>query len=120
MRPHVLDARSASVVPARLGNARILHAAEGVCPSLVFVTREDFSKSSAFSGSWPRCNSTTSTRDARRYPKRRPPHLGTASPNESVIPSEVEGSREGTFKVSLRDPSTPLRFAQDDKSGVGV
>jgi glyoxalase family protein len=32
-----------------------------------------------------------------------------------VIPSEVEGSRHETFKVAPRDPSTPLRFAQDDK-----
>jgi len=32
-----------------------------------------------------------------------------------VIPSEVEGSRHETLKVAPRDPSTPLRFTQDDK-----
>jgi D-amino-acid oxidase len=32
----------------------------------------------------------------------------------SVIPSDVEGSRCASFKVSPRDPSTPLRSAQDD------
>jgi len=32
-----------------------------------------------------------------------------------VIPSELEGSRHETLKVAPRDPSTPLRFAQDDK-----
>ncbi|PYK43314.1 MAG: hypothetical protein DME46_07910 [Verrucomicrobia bacterium] len=32
---------------------------------------------------------------------------------QPVIPSEVEGSRGGTLKVTQRDPSTPLRFAQD-------
>jgi glyoxalase family protein len=32
-----------------------------------------------------------------------------------VIPSEVEGSRRETLKVTPRDPSTPLRFAQDDE-----
>ncbi len=32
----------------------------------------------------------------------------------SVIPSAVEGSRGATFKVSPRDPSTALRYAQDD------
>ena len=32
----------------------------------------------------------------------------------SVIPSEVEGSRHETFKVTQRDPSTPLRSARDD------
>jgi cysteine desulfurase len=31
-----------------------------------------------------------------------------------VIPSEVEESRNLTSKVTSRDPSTPLRFAQDD------
>jgi D-amino-acid oxidase len=33
----------------------------------------------------------------------------------SVIPSEVEGARCAGFKVSPRDPSTPLRSAQDDR-----
>ena len=32
-----------------------------------------------------------------------------------VIPSEVEGSRRETLKVTPRDPSTPLRVAQDDE-----
>ena len=32
-----------------------------------------------------------------------------------VIPSEVEGSRDETLKVTPRDPSTPLRVAQDDE-----
>jgi len=32
----------------------------------------------------------------------------------SVIPSAVEGSRRKNFKVTQRDPSTPLRYAQDD------
>ena len=31
-----------------------------------------------------------------------------------VIPSEVEGSRGDAEKLTQRDPSTPLRFAQDD------
>ena len=31
-----------------------------------------------------------------------------------VIPSEVEGSRDESLKVTPRDPSTPLRVAQDD------
>jgi cysteine desulfurase len=31
-----------------------------------------------------------------------------------VIPSAVEGPRENTEKSTQRDPSTPLRFAQDD------
>ena len=31
-----------------------------------------------------------------------------------VIPSEVEESRGVTEKQNPRDPSTPLRFAQDD------
>src|SRR5205823_5711838 len=35
---------------------------------------------------------------------------------QPVIPSEVEGSRGGTLKVTQRDPSTPLRSAQDDVS----
>src|SRR5437868_1812344 len=33
---------------------------------------------------------------------------------KSVIPSAVEGSRRQSFKVTQRDPSTPLRYAQDD------
>src|SRR2546421_929329 len=32
----------------------------------------------------------------------------------SVIPSAVEGSRGDGFKVTQRDPSIPLRYAQDD------
>ena len=31
-----------------------------------------------------------------------------------VIPSEVEGSQDESLKVTPRDPSTPLRVAQDD------
>ena len=34
-----------------------------------------------------------------------------------VIPSEVEGSRRESLKVKQRDPSTPLRSAQDDGCG---
>jgi 5-methyltetrahydrofolate--homocysteine methyltransferase len=34
--------------------------------------------------------------------------------NVPVIPTEAEGSRPSTFKVSRRDPSTPLRSARDD------
>jgi 3-hydroxyacyl-CoA dehydrogenase/enoyl-CoA hydratase/3-hydroxybutyryl-CoA epimerase len=36
----------------------------------------------------------------------------------SVIPSEVEGSRHESLKVTQRDPSTPLRSAQDDGEDV--
>ncbi|MBV9008294.1 MAG: hypothetical protein JO354_03875 [Verrucomicrobia bacterium] len=32
----------------------------------------------------------------------------------AVIPSEVEGSRDVTFKVASRDCSTPLRSAHND------
>jgi hypothetical protein len=35
------------------------------------------------------------------------------NPN-AVIPSEVEESRGETLTTIRRDPSTPLRFAQDD------
>jgi 3-hydroxyacyl-CoA dehydrogenase/enoyl-CoA hydratase/3-hydroxybutyryl-CoA epimerase len=35
-----------------------------------------------------------------------------------VIPSEVEGSRGGTLRVTQRDPSTPLRSARDDEEDV--
>src|SRR5436305_629544 len=35
----------------------------------------------------------------------------------SVIPSEVEGSPHGALKLTPRDPSTPLRAAQDDGCG---
>ncbi len=35
----------------------------------------------------------------------------------TVIPSGVEGSRGDTFKLPPRDPSTPLRYAQDDNDG---
>src|SRR5262245_13104440 len=41
----------------------------------------------------------------------------------SVIPSEVEGSRSAALKLPPRDPSTPLRSAQDDhqfKSGFSL
>ena len=31
-----------------------------------------------------------------------------------VVPSEVEEPRGVTEKLNPRDPSTPLRFAQDD------
>jgi 3-hydroxyacyl-CoA dehydrogenase/enoyl-CoA hydratase/3-hydroxybutyryl-CoA epimerase len=36
----------------------------------------------------------------------------------SVISSEVEGSRHESLKVTQRDPSTPLRSAQDDGEDV--
>src|SRR5438067_1635883 len=39
--------------------------------------------------------------------------------DSSVIPSEVEGSGHGTRKITQRDPSTPLRSAQDDGCGNG-
>ena len=35
-----------------------------------------------------------------------------------VIPSGVEGSHHESFKVTPRDPSTPLRFARDDRSDL--
>ena len=35
--------------------------------------------------------------------------------NKTVIPSEVEESRGETAKITSQDPSTSLRFAQDDK-----
>src|SRR5437879_7589422 len=35
----------------------------------------------------------------------------------AVIPSEVEGSRDVTLSPLSRDPSTPLRSAQDDRCG---
>ena len=38
---------------------------------------------------------------------------------KAVIPSEVEGSRCANLKVAPRDPSTPLRSAQDDKQRRG-
>jgi hypothetical protein len=38
-----------------------------------------------------------------------------ASLGVNVIPSEVEGSRYASLKVTLRDPSTPLRSTRDDK-----
>jgi 3-hydroxyacyl-CoA dehydrogenase/enoyl-CoA hydratase/3-hydroxybutyryl-CoA epimerase len=37
---------------------------------------------------------------------------------QPVIPSEVEGSRDETLKVTQRDFSTSLRFAQDDGKGA--
>jgi 5-methyltetrahydrofolate--homocysteine methyltransferase len=37
----------------------------------------------------------------------------------SVIPSEVEESREETSKMTPRDPSISVRFAQDDSSARG-
>jgi excinuclease ABC subunit A len=37
-----------------------------------------------------------------------------------VIPSGVEGSRDKSFKVTQRDPSTPLRYAQDDEEEVSL
>jgi len=40
--------------------------------------------------------------------------LWIAAFNAFVIPSEVEGSRQGILKGTHRDPSTSLRFAQDD------
>ena len=38
----------------------------------------------------------------------------------TVVPSGVEGSRCGSLKVTRRDPSTALRFAQDDDGFAGV
>ena len=38
--------------------------------------------------------------------------IDNATPNKPVIPSEVEGSRRESLKVTLRDPST---FARDDR-----
>jgi cysteine desulfurase len=35
-----------------------------------------------------------------------------------VIPSEVEGARENAEKLTQRDPSTPLGFAQDDLTSL--
>jgi hypothetical protein len=35
----------------------------------------------------------------------------------TVIPSEVEGSRRESLKVPQRDSSTPLRFPQNDTKG---
>ncbi len=40
------------------------------------------------------------------------------APNNSIIPSEVEGSRHGSFKVTQRDPSTSLRSGRDDEKTV--
>jgi excinuclease ABC subunit A len=37
-----------------------------------------------------------------------------------VIPSAVEGSRGDTFKLTQRDPSTPLRYAQDDGEEISL
>src|SRR5205823_3397901 len=37
-----------------------------------------------------------------------------------VIPSGVEGSRHETFKVTQRDPSTALRYAQDDGDEIAL
>src|SRR5438094_124512 len=45
--------------------------------------------------------------------------LFEARKGPSVIPSQVEGSRRSTLKVTQRDASTPLRSAQDDESGNG-
>ena len=36
----------------------------------------------------------------------------------TVIPSEVEEAGRNYFFVTHRDPSTPLRFAQDDLASV--
>src|SRR5450432_1887507 len=46
--------------------------------------------------------------------------VGARHSGLSVIPSAVEGSRCATFKVTPRDPSTPLRFAQDDSAGTNA
>jgi transcription-repair coupling factor (superfamily II helicase) len=35
---------------------------------------------------------------------------------QTVIPNEVEGSGNETIEITPRDPSTPLRFAQDDSN----
>jgi cysteine desulfurase len=40
--------------------------------------------------------------------------LDDTSPNKPVIPSEVEGSSDERFKVTQRDPSTPLHPGRDD------
>jgi tRNA dimethylallyltransferase len=37
-----------------------------------------------------------------------------STPREKIVPSEIEGSRHVTSKVTPRDPSTSLRSARDD------
>jgi len=52
--------------------------------------------------------------DWTAYTPPKPEFVGTRV-YSSVIPSEVEGSRDETVKITPRDPSTSLRSAQDDK-----
>jgi 5-methyltetrahydrofolate--homocysteine methyltransferase len=52
--------------------------------------------------------------DWSSYVPPKPEFLG-ARVLQTVIPSEVEESRGTSFKVTQRDPSTPLRSAQDDR-----
>jgi 5-methyltetrahydrofolate--homocysteine methyltransferase len=53
--------------------------------------------------------------DWENYVPPKPEFLGTRV-YSSVIPSEVEGSRRESLKVTQRDPSTPLRSARDDET----
>jgi hypothetical protein len=41
-------------------------------------------------------------------------------PSGTVYLPRREGSRDATLKITPRDPSTPLRYAQDDRQGYGV
>jgi 5-methyltetrahydrofolate--homocysteine methyltransferase len=51
------------------------------------------------------------------YTPPKPEFLGTRV-YSTVIPSEVEGPRDGGVEVARRDPSTALRSAQDDGGGM--
>ena len=53
--------------------------------------------------------------DWENYTPPKPEFLGVRV-YSSVIPSEVEGSRRESLKVTQRDPSTPLRSARDDET----
>jgi 5-methyltetrahydrofolate--homocysteine methyltransferase len=55
--------------------------------------------------------------DWSSYTPPKPEFLGTRV-YSTVIPSEVEGPRSERVQVATRDPSTPLRSAQDDKRGA--
>jgi hypothetical protein len=41
--------------------------------------------------------------------------IATRIPSENASPARTEGSRCVSFKLSPRDPSTPIRSAQDDR-----
>jgi hypothetical protein len=41
-------------------------------------------------------------------------------PSENATPAWSEGSRRHSFKVTQRDPSTPLRYAQDDGEEISL